>query len=53
MFNILHIGGNSILLRDGKILTMDHDPFVRRRDISLLDSGPRNPRCGGGRDKLH
>ena len=49
MFDILHIVGNSpiTLLRAGKILAMDHDPFVRRRGICLLESGPRCSRYGG------
>ena len=55
MLDILHIVGNSpiTLLRVGKILVMGHDPSTRMRGIRLLESGPRTPRCGGGRDKLH
>ena len=55
VFDILHIGysGSITFLRAGKILTMDHDPSSRRRDICLLKSNPRSPRSGGGRDKLH
>ena len=55
MFDIFHTVDNSLitLLRVGKILAMDHDQSVRRRDIHLLESGPRKSRCGGSRDKLH
>ena len=55
VFDILHIdcNGSISLLRDVKILVMDHDPSVRRRGICLLESSPRSPRSGGGRDKLH
>ena len=55
MFDILHIGysGSITLLRVGKILAMDHDSSSRRRGICLLESNPRSPRSGGGRDKLH
>ena len=55
MFDILHRGGNSpiTLLGVGKVLAMDHDVFVQRRDIRLFKSSPRSPRCCGGRDKLH
>ena len=36
VFDILHIGckGSITLLRVGKILLMDHDPFARRRGMS-------------------
>ena len=36
MFDILHIGYNGLitLLRAGKILAMDHDPFLQRRGMS-------------------
>ena len=55
VFDILHIVGNSLstLLRATKILAMDHDPSLRRRGIRILEIGPRCPRCGGGKDKLH
>ena len=49
VLDILHIVGNSLitLLRAGKILAMDHDPSAR---MSLFESSPYSPRCGGGRD---
>ena len=55
VYDILHIGCNGPItfLRVGKILVMDHDPFSRKRGICLPESSPRNPRSGGGRDKLH
>ena len=55
MFDILHVfcNGTSTLLRSGKILAMDHDPSTRGRGICFLEGGPRNPRCGGGGEKLH
>ena len=55
VFDILPIDYNDLitLLRAGKISMMDHDPSLRRRGICLLDSSPRSPRSGGGRDKLH
>ena len=56
VFDILHIGCNGLitLLRADKILAiLDHDPFSLRRGICLLESSPRSPRSGGGRDKLH
>ena len=48
MFN-----GPITLLRTGKILAMDHDPSAGGRGICLLEGGPRNPRCGGGGEKLY
>ena len=41
-FDILHIFCNGLitLLRTGKILAMDHDPFAGGRGISLLEGGP-------------
>ena len=55
VFDILHIGGNSsiTLLRVGKVLAMDHDTSALGRGIRLFKSSPHNPRCCGGRDKLH
>ena len=55
MFDILHVFCNApiTLLRTGKIMTMDHDPFAGGRGICLLEGGPHNPRCGGGGEKLH
>ena len=55
MFDILHVFcyGPITLLRTGKILVMDHHPSAGRRGICLLEGGPRNPRCGGGGEKLH
>ena len=41
------------LAKTGNILAMDHDPFVGERGICLLEGGSRNPRCGGGGEKLH
>ena len=54
VFDILHIGGNSmiILLKADKVLAMDHDASARRRGIHLFESSPRSSRCCGGRDKL-
>ena len=55
MFDILHVfcNGSSTLLRTGKLLVMDHDPFARGRSICLFEGGPRSPRCGGGGEKLY
>ena len=55
MFDILHIlhNGMSTLLRTGKILARDHDPFAEGRDICLLDGGPHSSRCCGGGEKIH
>ena len=55
MFDILHVfyNGPITLVRTRKILVMDHDPSAGRRGICLLEGGPRNPRYGGGGEKLH
>ena len=55
VFDIFNVFCNGLisLLRTGKILVMDHDPFMGRRGICLLEVGPRSPRCGGGGEKLH
>ena len=55
MFDILHVfcNGPSTLLRIGKILAKNHDRFARGRGICLLEGGLRNPRFGGGGEKLH
>ena len=55
MFDILYIGGNSLitLLRDDKVMTMDHDASVRMRGIGLFESSPRSQRCCERRDKLY
>ena len=55
VFDILHVlcTGPSTLLRTGKILTMDLDPFARGRGICLLEGGPHSPRCDGDGEKLH
>ena len=55
VFDMLHIVGNRpiTLLKVGKILAIDHDPSMRRIDISFFESGQITPICSGGRDKLH
>ena len=55
VFDILHVfcNGLSTLQRTSKILAMDHDPSAGGRGICFLEGGPRNPRCGGGGEKLH
>ena len=55
VFDILHVFyyGSINLLRIGKILAKDHDPFEGRRGICLLEGSPQSPRCGGGGEKLH
>ena len=55
VFNILHLFCNcSITLpRTGKIMAMDHDPFMGGRGVCLLDGGPCTLRCGRGGEKLH
>ena len=54
-FDILHIVGNSPItsVRTGKVLTMVHDPFARRRGICLFKSSLCSKGHGRGRDKLH
>ena len=55
MFDILHVLCNGLitLLRIAKILVIDHDLSSGGRGICLLEGGPRNPRYGGGGEKLH
>ena len=55
MFDILHIVDNSpiTLLRTDKILTIGHDPSMRRRDICLFPSSLSHTRRGKGRDEPH
>ena len=55
MFDILHVFCNSLitLLRTGKILAMNHDPFAGGRGLCLIEGGPRSPRCSRGGEKLH